>query len=62
MNMGTAINSEKEETGPKLSPDGKYFFFIRGDWHVNKNGKRVYEGKQHWVDVKIIDGLRAKSD
>jgi hypothetical protein len=62
INMGAAINTEKQESSPQLSPDGKYFFFNRGDRYVNGSGKRVYEGKQHWVDIQVIKNLRLKSE
>ncbi|KJZ02692.1 PD40 domain-containing protein [Pseudoalteromonas piscicida] len=62
VNMGTAINTEKQESSPQFSPDGKYFFFIRGAWHVNGSGKRVYEGKQYWVDIQLIKNLKLKSE
>jgi hypothetical protein len=37
-------------------------FLIRGDWRVNGSGKRVYEGKQHWVDIQVIKNLKLKSE
>ncbi|WP_218134027.1 hypothetical protein [Tenacibaculum sp. MAR_2009_124] len=56
--MGPIINTDKQESSPQISPDGKYFFFIRGDWKLNKDGNRTYIGKQYWVDVKIIENLK----
>jgi hypothetical protein len=48
-NMGDAINSDKREFCPMVTPDGKYFFF---------SSKRAGEGDLFWVDAKIIDVLR----
>lgn len=60
INMGPIINTDKQESSPQISPDGKYFFFIRGDWKLNEDGNRTYIGKQHWVDVKVIENLKSK--
>ena len=60
MNMGPTINTDMMESSPKISPDGKYFFFIRGKWKLNEDGNRTYIGKQYWVDIKIIETLRPK--
>ncbi|MCP4153601.1 MAG: hypothetical protein GY757_38085 [bacterium] len=49
INMGKSINSEYIENCPTLSPDGKYFFFMR------------YDGKSsdaYWVSSKIIHRLK----
>ncbi len=62
MNMGPIINTDMQESSPKISPDGKYFFFIRGEWKLNEDGKRTYIGKQHWVDAKIIENLKSKDN
>lgn len=48
-NMGGAINSDKRDFCPMVSPDGKYFFF---------SSKRAGEGDIFWVDAKVIDALR----
>jgi hypothetical protein len=48
-NMGSAINSEKRDFCPMVSPDGKYLFF---------SSKRAGEGDIFWVDAKIIETLR----
>lgn len=60
MNMGPLINTDMQESSPKISPDGKYFFFIRGEWKLNEDGNRTYIGKQYWVDVKVIENLKSK--
>jgi len=48
-NMGGAINSDKRDFCPMVSPDGKYFFF---------SSKRAGEGDIFWVDAKVIEALR----
>ena len=48
-NMGSAINSDKRDFCPMVSPDGKYFFF---------SSKREGEGDIFWVDAKLIETLR----
>jgi len=48
-NMGSAINSDKRDFCPMVTPDGKYFFF---------SSKRVGEGDIFWVDAKVIQALR----
>ena len=48
-NMGGAINSDKRDFCPMVTPDGKYFFF---------SSKRVGEGDIFWVDAKVINALR----
>ncbi len=62
MNMGPTINTDMQESSPQISPDGNYFFFTRGEWKLNKDGKRTYIGKQYWVDVKIIQNLKSKEN
>ncbi|MDY8135949.1 ankyrin repeat domain-containing protein [Aquimarina sp. 2201CG5-10] len=44
-NMGESVNSSTGEFAPKLSHDGKYFYFNRG-------------GDIFWVDAKIISNLK----
>ncbi len=48
--LGEAINSQKGERFPYVSPDGKYLFFTR--WHGRDNEDIM------WVSSKIIDDLR----
>ena len=50
VNMGDKINLTSAQRFPGLSPDGKYFFFVRGG----------SQGGLFWVDTKIIDELRPK--
>jgi hypothetical protein len=48
-NMGDAINSDKRDFCPMLTPDGEYLFF---------SSKRAGEGDIFWVDAKVIETLR----
>jgi len=48
-NMGAAINSDKRDFCPMVSPDGKYLFF---------SSKRAGEGDIFWIDAKVIESLR----
>lgn len=45
VNMGPSINTDGIDYCPMVTPDGKYFFFTRGDDIM-------------WVDAKIIDTYR----
>ncbi len=49
INMGKSINSGLSENCPTLSPDGRYFFFVRYDGE---------NGDAFWVSAGIIDSLR----
>ncbi|TFG79930.1 MAG: hypothetical protein E4H23_04300 [Chrysiogenales bacterium] len=51
INMGAAINTDKQERFPGVSPDGKYLFFTR--WHSEPNFHDLY-----WLDAGIINDLR----
>jgi hypothetical protein len=45
------VNTEKDEWGATVSPDGKYLFFTRS---------QDREGDIYWIDAKIIEELRLK--
>lgn len=47
--MGNKINSSEDETCPRITFDGKYFFFTR-----TKN----WDGDLYWVTADFIDSLR----
>jgi len=51
-NLGEAINTNRGERFPTLTPDGKYLFFTR--WY-GRNNEEVM-----WVSAKIIDRIRKK--
>jgi len=60
INMGPIINTEMQESSPKVTHDGRYLFFTRGEWKVKEDGSRNYVGKRYWVDVQVIENLRPK--
>ncbi|MEN8122787.1 MAG: hypothetical protein ABFS35_20775 [Bacteroidota bacterium] len=51
INMGSSINTDKQERFPGVSPDGKYLFFTR--WHSSP-----YYHDLYWIDAGIINDLR----
>jgi hypothetical protein len=50
-NMGPDINTSGEEARPSITPEGKYFFFTRGD--VDPDWRDIF-----WVDAKVIEKLK----
>lgn len=58
LNMGSMINTELQESSPRVTHDGKYLFFSRGEWKTKDDGKRNWVGKSYWVDAQVIDNLR----
>ena len=58
INMGDKINSELEENGARLTPDGKYLLFGRSEEKVREDGSKYWETKEYWVDAKIIETFR----
>jgi len=61
INMGDKINTAAYEQRPRVTPDGKYLFFWRGDKKVREDGSTYWIGNPHWVDVQILENLRPKS-
>lgn len=51
VNLGPTINTEAMENAPSLSPDGRFFFFLRYDFEQD-------EGGMYWVDASVIERLR----
>lgn len=50
INMGPTINTEIEQWDPKISPDGKYLFYIhRSGWSTNNETSDI-----HWVDIRAV--------
>lgn len=50
---GAEVNSdEANQSGPSLSPDGKYLFFFR---HYDETKMNIY-----WVSTKVIDDIKKK--
>ncbi|MBW1299002.1 hypothetical protein [Aquimarina litoralis] len=59
INMGDKINTEAYEAGPKVTPDGKYLFFVRV---VNSTAEDPYADIDiFWADARIIETLRPKT-
>ncbi len=58
INMGDKINTELQESGVSVTPDGKYLFFSRGQWETKADGSTNWVGKSYWVDAQIIENLR----
>lgn len=58
INMGDTINTETEEGGAKVTPDGKYLFFNRVV--TSAIGDTGRQSDLYWVDAKIIEDLRPK--
>jgi hypothetical protein len=51
INMGEPINNELIENCPMISPDGKYFFFLRYNPAIKK-------AVTYWVSAQIIEALK----
>ncbi len=60
INMGDKINSALYEQRPKVTPDGKYLFFWKGDVKVREDESRYVIGSPYWVDAQIIENLRPR--
>jgi len=58
INMGDKVNTETEEGGPQVTPDGKYLFFNR--MVPSATGDAGAQSDLFWIDVKIIETLRPK--
>ncbi len=60
INMGDTINTPLSESGARVSDDGKYLFFTRGQWEIKEDGSENWVGKPYWVDAQVIENLRSK--
>lgn len=58
INMGNKINTPVYEQSPRLTPDGKYLFFWRGEQKTRKNGSNYWISNLYWVNAKIIENLK----
>ena len=56
INLGDEINTEAEEGGPRITPDGKYLFFNRVV--TPAIGDAGPHSDLFWVDAQIIETLR----
>ncbi|MDO1501912.1 hypothetical protein Q2T40_17395 [Winogradskyella maritima] len=54
-NLGATINTNFNEKGPRITPDGKYLFFGRDERDVEPGLANIY-----WVSTEIIEKLRPK--
>ena len=60
MNLGPHINTEQSDSGPNVTPDGKYLTFSRGGYTVNEDGSFYVFGSPYWVSTQVIETLRPK--
>jgi len=58
ISLGDEINTAAYEQGAKVTPDGKYLFFWRGDQKTNEDGSTYWVGNLYWMDAKFIENLR----
>jgi len=58
INLGDKVNTEAEEGGPQVTPDGKYLFFNRMVPSANGDGR--HQSDLYWIDVQFIEDLRPK--
>lgn len=56
INMGGSVNTDVYEAGPRVTPDGKYLFFVR-----NMGSDEFENVDIFWVDAQIIETLRKSS-
>ncbi len=60
INMGDKINTAFDDSGARVTGDGKYLFFSRGEWEVREDGSTNWVAKYYWVDAQVIENLRHK--
>jgi len=58
INMGDKINTPLYEQRARVTPDGKYLFFWKGDVKYREDGSRYVVGSPHWVNAQVIENLR----
>lgn len=58
INLGNKVNTDTEEGGPQVTPDGKYLFFNRMVPSVT--GGTGLQSDLYWIDAQIIEDLRPK--
>ncbi|NAS30685.1 hypothetical protein GTQ40_06855 [Flavobacteriaceae bacterium R38] len=54
INLGNTINTNFNEKGPRITPDGKYLFFGRDERNIRPGLSNIY-----WVSTEIIENLRS---
>lgn len=60
INLGEEINTEAEEGGPRITPDGKYLFFNRMVTPATYDANAESQSDLFWVDARVIEHLRPK--
>ena len=50
ISLGDKINTPLYEQHARVTPDGKYLFFWKGDVKVREDGSRYVIGSPYWVD------------
>lgn len=60
INMGDTINTGLYDQWPRVTPDGKYLLFWKGDEKLRADGSKYRVGSPYWVDAKIIETLRSR--
>ncbi|MCE7995196.1 MAG: hypothetical protein HEP71_24675 [Roseivirga sp.] len=58
INMGDTINTGLYDQWPRVTPDGKYLFFWKGDEKMRADGSNYLVGSPYWVDAQIIETFR----
>ncbi len=58
INMGDQINTGLYDQSPRVTPDGKYLFFWKGEEKVRADGTKYLVGNPYWVDAKVIETFR----
>jgi len=58
INLGDKVNTDAEEGGPQVTPDGKYLFFNR--MVAPANGDTGLQSDLYWIDAGFIEDLRPK--
>ena len=53
INLGDKINTSSNESSPRVTHDGKYFFFSRGEWEVKNDGSNIWVRKTYCVFPKL---------
>lgn len=56
INLGDKVNTEAEEGGPQVTPDGKYLFFNR--MVTPATGDTGPQSDLYWIDAQLIENLR----
>lgn len=60
INVGRRINTSRYEQYGKVTPDGKYFYYFKGDVKQKDDGSRYVVGGPYWVSIKNIMKLKPK--